>query len=108
MRSEGNAQPACRLALLNEERRPDLNPGDKMDERLPSELADALRPGLPDLAEEIITAIGREVPEYRRPLEGPFGRGLGAGVERALGRFVDTLVDPAADDGAIREIYVEL
>jgi len=79
-----------------------------MDERLPSELADALRPGLPDLAEEIITAIGREVPEYRRPLEGPFGRGLRAGVERALGRFVDTLVDPAADDGAIREVYVEL
>src|SRR4051794_37573909 len=79
-----------------------------MDERLPPDLADALRPGLPDLAEEIITAIGREGPEYRRPLEGPFGRGLRTGVERALGRFVEALVDPAADDGAIREVYVEL
>jgi hypothetical protein len=80
-----------------------------MDEPLPSELADALRPGLPGLAEEIITAIGREVPEYRRPLEGPFGRGLRGGVERALGRFVEALVDPAAvDDGGTREIYVEL
>ncbi|HWH92523.1 MAG TPA: helix-turn-helix domain-containing protein [Baekduia sp.] len=79
-----------------------------MDRRLPSELAEALRPALPGLAEEIIAAIGREVPEYRRPLEGPFGRGLRAGVERALGRFVEALVDPAADDGAIREVYVEL
>ena len=46
-----------------------------MDERLPPELADALRPGLPSLADDIIAEIGREVPEYRRPLEGPFGRG---------------------------------
>jgi hypothetical protein len=79
-----------------------------MAHRLPSDLADALRPVLPGLAEEIITAIGVEVPEYARPLEGPFGRGLRAGVERALGRFVETLVDPAADDGETREIYVAL
>jgi PucR C-terminal helix-turn-helix domain len=80
-----------------------------MDERLPSELADALRPGLPDLAEEVIVAIGHEVPEYARPLEGPFGRGLRMGVERALGRFVDGLVDPAvAQDTARREVYVAL
>src|SRR4051812_42520108 len=80
-----------------------------MEEPLPSELADALRPGLPALAEETIAAIGREVPEYARPLEGPFGDGLRFGVERALGRFVDGLVDPAAvQDTARREIYVEL
>jgi hypothetical protein len=77
-------------------------------EQLPSDLADVLRPVLPSLAEEIITAIGAEVPEYARPLEGPFGRGLRAGVERALGRFVETLVDPADDDGETREIYVAL
>ncbi|HEY6760502.1 MAG TPA: helix-turn-helix domain-containing protein [Baekduia sp.] len=80
-----------------------------MDERLPSELADVLRPGLPRLADEIIGAIGREVAEYRRPLEGPFGAGLRAGVERALGRFVATLVDPAAaDDARTRAVYLEL
>jgi hypothetical protein len=80
-----------------------------MEERLPSELADALRPGLPGLAEEIIAAIGQEVPEYRRPLEGPFGEGLRMGVERALGRFVDTLVDPRAADATDRRaVYVEL
>jgi PucR C-terminal helix-turn-helix domain len=80
-----------------------------MEERLPSELADALRPGLPSLAEEIIAAIGQEVTEYARPMEGPFGQGLRFGVERALGRFVDALVDPAAvDSGERREVYVEL
>ncbi len=80
-----------------------------MEERLPSELAEVLRPGLPGLAEEVIAAIGHEVPEYARPLEGPFGEGLRMGVERALGRFVDGLVDPAAVmDSGRREIYVEL
>ena len=80
-----------------------------MDEPLPSALGDALRPVLPALAEEMIGAIGREVPEYARPLEGPFGRGLRAGVEQALGRFVETLVDPTADeDPAFRAIYVAL
>ena len=80
-----------------------------MDEPLPSALGDALRPVLPALAEEMIAAIGREVPEYARPLEGPFGRGLRAGVEQALGRFVETLVDPSADeDPAFRAIYVAL
>src|SRR4051812_42968661 len=80
-----------------------------MTEPLPPELADALRPVLPGLAEEIIGAIGREVPEYARPLEGPFGRGLRAGVEQALGGFVETLVDPQTDeDGDWRATYVAL
>src|SRR4051794_9888244 len=58
----------------------------------------------------MIAAIGREVAEYARPLEGPFGRGLRAGVEQALGRFVETLVDPsvADDDPNFRAIYVAL
>ena len=78
-------------------------------ERLPSELADALRPGLPELADEIIAAIGQEVPEYARPLKGAFGQGLRFGVERALGRFVEALVHPeAVDSGERREVYVEL
>jgi hypothetical protein len=79
-----------------------------MDQGIPSELADVLRPVLPDLADEIITAIGAEVPEYARPLEGSFGRGLRSGTERALGRFVETLVDPAADEGQMRETYIAL
>src|ERR1044071_5154016 len=80
-----------------------------MDEPLPSALGDVLRPILPGLAEETIVAIGREVPEDARPLEGPFGRGLRAGVEQALGRFVETLVDPTVEeDPSFRAIYIAL
>src|SRR3954466_12484463 len=70
-----------------------------MSEELPPALATALRPALPELAQEMIAAIGREVPDYARPLEGPFGRALRVGVERALERFVDGIEDPAAGGG---------
>jgi hypothetical protein len=79
-----------------------------MASNLPPELAQALRPALPDLAQHIIVAIGREVPAYARPLEGPFGRALRVGVERALARFVDSIERPGAGDGGAREIYVAL
>ena len=79
-----------------------------MPSNLPPELAKALRPALPDLAQHIIVAIGREVPAYARPLEGPFGRALRVGVERALSRFVDGIERPGAGDGGAREIYVAL
>src|SRR5690242_4640213 len=79
-----------------------------MANELPPELAAALRPALPDLAQEIIAAIGRDVPDYARPLEGPFGRALGVGVQRALARFVDAIEAPGAGDGGAREIYVAL
>jgi PucR C-terminal helix-turn-helix domain len=79
-----------------------------MASNLPPELAKALRPALPDLAQHIIVAIGREVPAYARPLEGPFGRALRIGVERALARFVDSIERPGAGDGGAREIYVAL
>jgi hypothetical protein len=52
----------------------------------PAALA-ALEPELPALAEEIVTVIRREVPEYARPMRGAFGRGIRAGVEQALSRF---------------------
>jgi hypothetical protein len=80
-----------------------------MDHGLPPALADALSPGLPSLADEIIAAIGREVPEYRRPMKGEFGQGIRLGVERALSRFVAALVDPSAvDDDRTRAVYVQL
>jgi hypothetical protein len=79
-----------------------------MGNELPPELAAALRPCLPELAQDIIAAIGRDVPDYARPLEGPFGRALRVGVQRALARFVDAIEDPGAGDGGAREIYVAL
>jgi hypothetical protein len=79
-----------------------------MAPNLPPGLAKALRPTLPELAQDIIDAIGREIPAYARPLEGPFGRALRIGVERALARFVDGIERPGAGDGGAREIYVAL
>jgi hypothetical protein len=77
-------------------------------QNLPPELAAALRPALPDLAQHIVVAIGREVPAYARPLEGPFGRALRVGVQRALTRFVDSIESPEAVDAGAREVYVAL
>jgi hypothetical protein len=76
---------------------------------LPRSLADDLRPTLPDLAEEMIATIGREVSDYRRPLRGPFGRALRMGVEGALTRFVDSIGDPSTEQSSeLQDTYVEL
>jgi PucR C-terminal helix-turn-helix domain len=56
---------------------------------LPPEVASALRPFLAETVDEIIETIRESVPAYARPLEGDFGTALRAGVERALGDFLD-------------------
>jgi len=63
-------------------------------EDLPPELAGVLRPALPGLAEAIIAAIAEQIPEYKRPIEGAFGRGLRVGVVDALERFVRLIEEP--------------
>lgn len=50
-------------------------------------MAEAVRPLLPSLADEIIAAV-RSIPAYQRPLEGDFGVGVRAGVEAALTHLV--------------------
>ena len=77
-------------------------------EGVPSEVAAVLRPVLPDLAAETIRAIGHEVPDYSRPLEGRLGVTVRYGTERALGRFVDSIEAPAAVSERDRRIYFEL
>ena len=52
------------------------------------------------------TTIAREVPEYARPLEGRFGRGIRTGVGEALSQFVALIRDPEAGRGLGREVYV--
>src|SRR2546423_8969593 len=73
---------------------------------LPPTLTSVLRPIVPRLSAEIVTAIGREVPEYRRPLEGPFGDAVRDGTETALARFVDLIGDPKP--GAPGSLYTGL
>jgi hypothetical protein len=77
-------------------------------EALPPEVADVLRPELPGLADEIVAELSRGVPDYARPLEGPFGQALRAGVEEALGRFTTFVGSPGADPDAGSEVYLNL
>ncbi|MEA2269236.1 MAG: hypothetical protein QOC64_1846 [Solirubrobacteraceae bacterium] len=79
-----------------------------MPSELPPSLAAALRPALPELTDAIIAAIGREVPAYAQPLEGPFGRTLRVGVRTALARFVSRIDDADGEDPDARALYVEL
>jgi hypothetical protein len=70
-------------------------------------VADTIEPELKAATGEILETIGREVPEYARPLEGNFGRGIRTGVGEALSQFVALIRDPEA--GRVgREVYVEL
>jgi hypothetical protein len=75
---------------------------------LPPEVADLIEPELKAVTGEILDAIALEVPEYARPLEGSFGRGIQRGVGEALNRFVALIRDPDAGRGLGREVYVEL
>lgn len=75
---------------------------------IPPAVAAVLRPLLPDLAAETISAIGREVPDYSRPLEGRLGVTLRYGTERALRRFVDSIEAPTSVSERDRRIYYEL
>jgi len=72
---------------------------------LPGEVADLIEPELPAVIAEILETIGREVPEYARPLEGDFGRGLRTGVGEALLQFVALVRNPEAGRGQGRQVY---
>jgi hypothetical protein len=75
---------------------------------LPPEVAELIEPELPAITEEILETIAREVPEYARPLEGRFGRGIRTGVGEALLRFVALIRDPDQGWGQGRDVYVQL
>src|SRR3954468_8718701 len=75
---------------------------------LPPALADAIEPELPEATEEILETIGREVPEYARPLEGAFGVAIRTGVSEALRQFVALIREPGSDRESGRDVYVGL
>ena len=68
----------------------------------PPELPAALWPLLPEVADDVIAAIGAEVPIYARPLEGRFGEGVRRGVQDALRGFVELLESGAPRPGGRR------
>ena len=70
--------------------------------------ADALRPGIPQLSDEIIDAIRDGVPGLRPAAGGSVRRRRPVGVEQALIEFVDLVEKPDRDRSAGREVYVRL
>ncbi len=75
---------------------------------LPASVADLIEPELGTITEAILVSIAREVPEYARPLEGRFGRGIRTGVGEALSQFVALIRDPDAGRETSREVYLAL
>lgn len=75
---------------------------------LPPQVADLIEPELDAVTGEILATIASEVPEYARPLEGSFGRGIRTGVGEALRQFVALVRASEAGRGVGREVYVGL
>ncbi|WP_040406646.1 helix-turn-helix domain-containing protein [Amycolatopsis nigrescens] len=69
---------------------------------VPRELAERFRPQAEGMAKAMIREIQRAVPEYARPLDGPFGQAIIDGVRQAILCAVDNFGDP----GAMRHDWV--
>src|SRR4051812_11231242 len=87
--------------------------GDRNSSREPwrslsAEIADVIEPELEATTDEILATIAREVPDYARPLEGSFGRGVRTGVTEALRQFIGVIRSPSGARGPGREVYVAL
>ena len=67
-----------------------------------------IEPELGAVTTEILATIAREVPEYARPFEGSFGRGVQVGVTEALRQFVALIRDPDSGREPGRDVYVGL
>jgi hypothetical protein len=68
-----------------------------------------LRDGVLRVRERVISAVCAEIPEYRRPLTGEFGRVVCDGLDEALHRFVDLVERPEHDaPGPTRALYYDL
>ncbi|WP_233157378.1 MULTISPECIES: PucR family transcriptional regulator [Amycolatopsis] len=64
---------------------------------LPRELTKVFRPHADALTRVILAEIQCAVPEYARPLEGPFGEVIVRGVREAVGQCLDNLGNPAVN-----------
>ncbi|TDC89140.1 PucR family transcriptional regulator [Actinomadura sp. 7K507] len=76
--------------------------------KLPRRLAVMMRPELPSLSKEIIQEVRKSIPEYGRPMQGPYVEALRVGVERALTDFVEQVANPRAPRERYRETYRRL
>jgi hypothetical protein len=75
---------------------------------LPKPLADVLRPELASSAAEIVDEIRAKIPNYARPLDGPYGKSIRAGVQHALTLFIDQIANPDVSAQKCYEVHHKL
>jgi hypothetical protein len=63
---------------------------------IPAEIADQLRPLLPELVEEMVAEIHLTVAEYARPDDDRYARAVRRGAEEAAHQFLDRIASPDA------------
>jgi PucR C-terminal helix-turn-helix domain len=72
------------------------------------DVAEALRPALPGLANEIVEAVRTSVPAYAGSLTGSYGRNIRLGVEQALRGFLELMQEGDRAQLPGREVYEAL
>jgi hypothetical protein len=75
---------------------------------LPRRLADVLRPELASLATEIVEEIRAKIPAYARPLDGPYGKSIKAGVQHATTLFIEQIANPEVSVQKCYEVHHKL
>jgi hypothetical protein len=75
---------------------------------LPKQLTEVLRPELASLATEIVEEIRAKIPNYARPLDGPYGKSIRAGVQHALSLFIEQIADPDVSSQKCYEVHHKL
>ena len=75
---------------------------------LPKPLADVLRPEFASVAAEIVDEIRAKIPNYARPIDGPYGKSIRAGVQHALTLFIDQIANPDASAQKCYEVHHKL
>jgi hypothetical protein len=63
---------------------------------IPAEIADQLRPLLPELVEEMVAEIHLTVAEYARPDDDRYARAVRRGAEEAAHQFLERIANPDA------------
>src|SRR5690606_4648278 len=67
-----------------------------------------MRSEMESVADEIVTEIRASMPEYRRPLDGPYGKSIRAGVQHAVSLFLAQIADPTASKHHAHEVHRRL
>src|SRR5712691_4860151 len=75
---------------------------------MPAEAAEMMLPELASIAEEMIDAIQRGVPEYARPLDDAYRGTVRRAVTHAVHQFVERIANPATPRNKTATMFREI